>query len=604
MKKLVSSFACSLSLFVFFLFWSSGVQAQNSTPVTSALDSVYVELDPTFVGFSYVGNDNNYPTNVRCYAVKITNASSHDVGISNAEFACMDKNYYYPRGTAALQLRNVNLTMNGVQIGSTHASDTDFHEAISFPVSLPSIMPSNSSVTLDLGADLIGYGTFGFSLNQLILVDTKTFETRMSSYWLVGPDIVLANPGHLMLASWVYPRSWNTEESDTLYVLPGEFFYSSGSCETDRSNYVPRAITAYKSGVVLYDYKHLTDFCFREPWVEDLQKTGHVVTATTEFSQTVVWTANSTSDGIDHFDFNWVSGHNNMSLGGVANINFYGEAIFFNNSVAFPLSSEVSRNRVLKSVDGILGDFTGDGRVLRDDADEMQEIYTVNGGFMDYYRYTNEGSNVGRASILFDGTTLSDILLLRIWINNPMDPSVKNLGIGKLMSQRIRPAAAAYHESLTGDIMQVQTSGFAVRISTILPSGKIWEASSQVRDGKTMFIVPDPSLQYKIEAVALPNGTTDVNDQADVPTEFNLNQNYPNPFNPTTTISYSLPTNGFVTLKVYDILGKEVATLINEEKQAGSYTTNFDASGLASGTYIYRLTAGSSIQIKKMTLIK
>jgi len=600
MKKFVGSFACS---FMFFLFISFCAQAQNSTPVTSALDSVYVELDETFLGFSYVGNDNEYLTNARCYVVKITNSSSHDIGISNANFSCVDKNYFYPRSTAVLQLRNVHTTLNGIQLGST-LSDMDFHENISFSIPLPGIILSNSTVTLDLRTDLIGYGTFGFSLNQLTLVDTKTFEARAPSYWLVGPDIVLANPGHLMLASWVYPRSWNAEESDTLYVLPGEFFYSSGSCETDRSNYVPRAITAFKSGVVIYDYKRLTDFCFREPWIEDLQKTGHVVTATTEFSQTVVWTANSTSDGIDHFDFGWVSGHNNMSLGGVANINYYGEAIFFNNSVSFPLSSEVSRNRVLKSVDGILGDFTGDGKVLRDDADEMQEIYTVNGGFMDYYRYTNEGPNIGRASILFDGTTLFDILLLRIWINNPMDPSVKDIGIGKLISQRTRPTAAAYRESLIGNIMQVQTSGFAVRVSTILPNGKMWEASSQVRDGKTVFTVPDPSLQYKIEAVKLPGSTTDVEDNPNVPVEFNLNQNYPNPFNPTTTISYSLPVSGFVTLKVYDILGKEVTTLVNEEKQTGSYIVNFDASNLASGTYIYRLTAGSSVQIKKMTLIK
>lgn len=602
MKKFVGSFASSLSFFFLFLFLSASTQAQNSTPVTSALDSVYVELDPTFSGFSYVGNDNNYPANVRCYAVKITNASSHDVGISNVGFSCVDKKYYYPRSIAKLVLRNANARLNGVQIGNT-LSDMDFHEAISFPVPLPGIMPSNSSLTLDLRSDLIGYGTFGFSLNQLTLVDTKTFETRTSSYWLVGPDIVLADPNHLMLKTWVYPRSWNQEESDTLYILPGEYFYSSGSCETDRSNFIDGAITAFKSGVIFYHYGRMTDFCFRQSWVEDLQKIGHVDTVTTDASQTVVWTANSTSDGINYFDFSWVSGHNGMPLGEVANINFYAEVIFLNNRFSVPIFDYVYRYRVLKSIDGILGDFTGDGKVLSDDADEMQKIYTVNGGFMDYYRF-NEGPNIGRASILFDGATLADILLLRIWLNNHNDPSVRNLGIGKLISQRIRPAAAAYHESLIGNIMQVQTSGFAVRISTILPSGKIWEASSQVRDGKTVFTIPDPSLQYKIEAVKLPNGTTGVNDQSDVPTEFNLNQNYPNPFNPTTTISYSLPTNGFVTLKVYDILGKEVVTLVNEEKTEGNYSVDFDGSKLASGTYLCRIVSGAFIQTKKMVLMK
>ena len=70
-------------------------------------------------------------------------------------------------------------------------------------------------------------------------------------------------------------------------------------------------------------------------------------------------------------------------------------------------------------------------------------------------------------------------------------------------------------------------------------------------------------------------------------------QNYPNPFNPTTTIVYSIPENAFVTMKVYDILGKEITTLINERKSAGNYSINFNASNLPSGVYFYRMQAGS-----------
>lgn len=86
--------------------------------------------------------------------------------------------------------------------------------------------------------------------------------------------------------------------------------------------------------------------------------------------------------------------------------------------------------------------------------------------------------------------------------------------------------------------------------------------------------------------------------------EFTLVQNYPNPFNPTTNIQYSIPTEGLVTLKVYDLLGREVATLVNESKTAGNYSVNFDASTLASGTYIYQLIAGEFLSTKKMLLIK
>jgi hypothetical protein len=88
------------------------------------------------------------------------------------------------------------------------------------------------------------------------------------------------------------------------------------------------------------------------------------------------------------------------------------------------------------------------------------------------------------------------------------------------------------------------------------------------------------------------------------PNNFSLSQNYPNPFNPNTKISWQLPISSIVTLKVYDVLGNEIAILVNEHKLAGSYEVNFDASNLSSGIYFYQIKTGSFIQTKKMTLIK
>ncbi|MDP2365212.1 MAG: T9SS type A sorting domain-containing protein, partial [Ignavibacteria bacterium] len=85
---------------------------------------------------------------------------------------------------------------------------------------------------------------------------------------------------------------------------------------------------------------------------------------------------------------------------------------------------------------------------------------------------------------------------------------------------------------------------------------------------------------------------------------YELAQNFPNPFNPRTTIRYQIPKNGIVTLKLYDILGAEVATLVNEEKLAGMYEVNFSASSLASGVYIYRIQSGDFMHSKKMILLK
>lgn len=90
----------------------------------------------------------------------------------------------------------------------------------------------------------------------------------------------------------------------------------------------------------------------------------------------------------------------------------------------------------------------------------------------------------------------------------------------------------------------------------------------------------------------------------DLPHEFSLSQNYPNPFNPTTVISYQLSAGSDVTLKVYDVLGREVATLVNQKQSAGKYSVTFDGSKLASGVYFYRLVAGSYIAVKKLVLLK
>jgi hypothetical protein len=108
--------------------------------------------------------------------------------------------------------------------------------------------------------------------------------------------------------------------------------------------------------------------------------------------------------------------------------------------------------------------------------------------------------------------------------------------------------------------------------------------------------------------------------KAGMPNQFVLYQNYPNPFNPSTTIKFQIPnlksqradsqlefgdwSLGFVSLKVFDVLGREVRTLVKEELKAGSYKVTFDASNLASGIYFYRLTAGSFVDTKKVVLMR
>lgn len=99
-------------------------------------------------------------------------------------------------------------------------------------------------------------------------------------------------------------------------------------------------------------------------------------------------------------------------------------------------------------------------------------------------------------------------------------------------------------------------------------------------------------------------GATDVKETELVPERYSLSQNFPNPFNPTTVINYELPFSGNVSLRVYDVIGREVTTLVNETQQAGSYSVNFNASNLATGVYYYKISAGSFVSVKKMILVK
>ena len=100
------------------------------------------------------------------------------------------------------------------------------------------------------------------------------------------------------------------------------------------------------------------------------------------------------------------------------------------------------------------------------------------------------------------------------------------------------------------------------------------------------------------------NVVVGVGQENNLPTQYVLDQNYPNPFNPSTSISFSIPEKAFTTLKIYDILGNEVASILNEEKPAGRYEVQFDASDLSSGVYLYKLQSNSFLQTRKMILIK
>jgi|GEM_PF-3673564 len=134
---------------------------------------------------------------------------------------------------------------------------------------------------------------------------------------------------------------------------------------------------------------------------------------------------------------------------------------------------------------------------------------------------------------------------------------------------------------------------------TGLPSSSFFPGAPLLAHNGDLFYAPGNNSVFKLGGTA-----TSAENESEIAHSFKLDQNYPNPFNPSTSISFSVPTAGMVSLKVYNLLGQEVATLANSPLNAGSHTIHFDASGLSSGVYIYRLQAGANIQTKKMMLIK
>ncbi len=117
-------------------------------------------------------------------------------------------------------------------------------------------------------------------------------------------------------------------------------------------------------------------------------------------------------------------------------------------------------------------------------------------------------------------------------------------------------------------------------------------------------LVSNPSVYLEQDFRAVTPLTIGIHQISTIVKDFSLNQNYPNPFNPSTKINFAIPKSDYVSLRVYDILGREVKVLVNENLSAGEYEVGFDAKGLSSGMYYYSLRAGEYVSVKKMVLVK
>ena len=120
----------------------------------------------------------------------------------------------------------------------------------------------------------------------------------------------------------------------------------------------------------------------------------------------------------------------------------------------------------------------------------------------------------------------------------------------------------------------------------------------------TTYFVPSNNTMWRSHKYSLQNIVSVNSDGINLPVRFSLNQNYPNPFNPETVISYELPVSETVILKIFDVMGKEIKTLVNEKQNSGFHQVSFNASALPSGVYFYQLNTQGFTDTKRMVLIK
>lgn len=148
-----------------------------------------------------------------------------------------------------------------------------------------------------------------------------------------------------------------------------------------------------------------------------------------------------------------------------------------------------------------------------------------------------------------------------------------------------------------------------------ISSWTAWEVpmtynTSDVPDSATIFFVTGAYIQHSESILYVDNLSFDTLITSvsltsnELPIKFNLAQNYPNPFNPTTNISFTIPSRSFVTIKLFDIIGREITTLVSEELRSGNYSRQWNATNIPSGVYFYRLQAGSYIETKKLVLLR
>jgi len=216
----------------------------------------------------------------------------------------------------------------------------------------------------------------------------------------------------------------------------------------------------------------------------------------------------------------------------------------------------------------------------------------INGGVLTAInRASNAGLRAGGAifTLGMKSNIKVDKQLPKVWLVQNTDP--------------VEVSLEGVFSNYQGTALYIAQSSNETVAKVTVSSGKVKVTPVGLGDAFVTVTVKDGAGDFMSTTFDVNVGLTSVEEEA-IPTEFALFQNYPNPFNPTTNIKFALPKESNVTMRIYNVLGEEVSTLINKVMPAGFHTVNFDASRLANGMYIYRIEADNFVSVKKMLLVK
>lgn len=442
------------------------------------------------------------------------------------------------------------------------------------------------------------------------------FEICPSNEWFIG-DI----PGDI---GTFYDRP--------IAVLLGSGCVSYGDISSWQLTYVPnakmfgRAPVAAFSGMVLYNQPYSPGYSLQCP---DITFVDHYFSSEPRWGQEFpdfeeVWlTPDGVANGEDDVVNRALEWMNNLVYPhDIATDKVYytpGEdSIRISTTIENPNSNQISATAYLKTTAGVLIDSidlspitlkrVGEEWFGNISTPQIEEFYEISVTAFDLTN-SEQFSMPNAARITTVGPVVIDSITVTYVNTFPkryeVRPFVKNNGqsftIENLLITMTTDDSAITDINGTLSIASlapgetVMPAGrFTVRVDTNYFSG-VFNFDFDIFSSNDSWLYWQDSITYIV---------TGVEDETTLPTEFALEQNYPNPFNPSTTFRYSIPTQSKVVIKVYDILGNEIATLMDEEKSVGTYELKWDAASMPSGVYFYQLKAGTFVETKKMILLK